>query len=503
VSILNTKTQNITANSTSTSMSKPLYINSNGQSNTSSLELVDSFSSNKTSFYPNIIAGSFNPIISSGDQAIVARGTIDTETLNLTTHSSVSSGVRIAPSSVVMGVGGTTSTPTNRITCDTGAVNINGTLNLDCGNAKITTAGNMTVGVINSNASGENIRMTGNHNYITAFDSTALTRDFYIGTPNNGDKTLRIVNEKTGVLYLSSGTDGIENNPGRNKIQTYSKGIQFYRGGSTIDYGGEIGLTAGGGDKTLWIKSNLTDDIVIRSGTGNIYLDCPDLRVGAATEPYTKISFMDNGQWVPQISPFTETLKTQITTNKNDIATINTEITALENRFWSQTAIGRVEITTGNVNILGRSTTLSPSTNYPTTTKLYDMGTRLWFNGFSSFFNFNGEWIYNGGAKQRVCFQFDVTFNSGATGIKAFVLRLLQNTSAGTAITQSRPQGVRYSAGGGNPLNSVLYVSTGQFVIDIENLNKVTLECENFFSTSSDGASVTTTGRLTFYLLPY
>ena len=157
VSALQTKTQNITATATETTMTKPLYINSNGQSNISSIEMYDSFSGNRTGFYPNITAASFNNIVQSGDQAIVARGTVNTEVLNLTTHSTVSSGLRISPSNVVMGYGGLSINPTNRVTCNIGAVNIYGTLNLDCGNAKITTAGNMTVGIINSNASGESI----------------------------------------------------------------------------------------------------------------------------------------------------------------------------------------------------------------------------------------------------------------------------------------------------------------------------------------------------------
>jgi hypothetical protein len=142
-----------------------------------------------------------------------------------------------------MGSGLTGSTPANRIACDTGAVNINGILNLDCGNAKITTAGNMNIGIVNSTADGPYLIMKENHTYITGNDSTTNTRDFYIGTPNSGNKALHIVNEKQGRILLTSGTDG-SIFTGRNKIRTYSTGIEYYRGGNLGNpdyYGGEIG----------------------------------------------------------------------------------------------------------------------------------------------------------------------------------------------------------------------------------------------------------------------
>jgi len=512
VSNLNTKTQNITANTTSTSMSKPLYINSNGQSNTASLELVDSFSSNATSFYPNIIAGSFNHIINSGDQAIVARGTIDTETLNLTTHSSVSSGVRISPSSVVMGVGGTTSTPTNRMTCDTGAVNIHGTLNLDCGNAKITTAGNMTVGIINSNASGENIKMTGNHSYIAGYDLSAGTRDYYVGTPGAGVKNLLMVNEKAGSITMYTGTDGITPSIiGRNKLNTYSTGLRLYRGGVTEVYGGEIGLSNVGND-VFHILGSGTNDIYVDaltsgnislnvSGTRAITLNSNVLWVGSSTanangrKSNINMYNATGTGWETQSSAFTEALKSQITTNQ-------TNITALQNaRTYAQTAIARITLT--NAQIFGRNWPLNNSTVYGTLTNNLSLGLRLNLNGYSSYFNANGEWIYNGGATQRVSIRFDGEFNSGATGITSVVSRIKITTSTGTDVIQSMKQGVRYNQGGGNPINNILYWTTGEFVCELLSGYEILLETENAFSTSGDGSTRTLTGRLTFYLINY
>jgi hypothetical protein len=167
----------------------------------------------------------------------------------------------------------------------------------------------------------------------------------------------------------------------------------------------------------------------------------------------------------------------------------------------------RVDIPTlgasnGNVIILGRTQSLLPSNNYINSVHSCNLGILLYNNGGSAFFNSSGEWIYN--AKQRVSVQFDTTFNSLATGIKIFTSRLGTYPQSGAlSLFSSRPMGVNYNQTGGNPLNNVLHVSTGQFIVDLSNLNRLFLETQNFFSTSSDGANVTTQGRLTFYLLPY
>ena len=40
--------------------------------------------------------------------------------------------------------------------------------------------------------------MTGDHNYITGWSSTPNNRDWYLGTPNSGNKNVLMVNEKNG-----------------------------------------------------------------------------------------------------------------------------------------------------------------------------------------------------------------------------------------------------------------------------------------------------------------
>ncbi len=354
------------------------------------------------------------------------------------------------------------------------------------------------------NNSGEVLEMTGTHSYISGYDSSNNNRDFYIGTPFAGNKNLTLAVERVADLVLQSGTDNVSTNPivyGRTKIQTYSKGLQFYRK-QTVQvfppvisniYGGEIGLLGNDSDQTLYINSNQTGGIYMSSGTGLlnlvssgiIELSSTDVRVGSSS---SSLSFLEGGSWVAQSSAFTEALKTQL------IALQNAKIAA-------QTAVGRTQLT--QTHLLGRTFPLTNSTNYPSLTHEHNLGIRLNQGGYSSYFNASGQWIYNGGATQRVSIKVDCEFNSGLTGIKTIVSRILIKTSGGAAIVHSRPQGVRYSAAGGNPLNSILYWSTGEFVFNIQNLNTITLETENFFSTSSDGSTRSAVGHLQFFLLPY
>jgi hypothetical protein len=111
-------------------------------------------------------------------------------------------------------------------------------------------------------ADGQSITMIGNHSYIAGQDSSiGGTRDFYIGTQNNGNKSLNIVNEKVAPLMLSSGGDTAAGPLGRNKIKTYSTGLEFYRGGPEV-YGGVIGLT------------NLSNDALHITAPAAVFIAC-------------------------------------------------------------------------------------------------------------------------------------------------------------------------------------------------------------------------------------
>ena len=89
----------------------------NGASATSSLSVSDSVSSNNLIIIPNASAGAYNPATDAGNQLILAKGTQNAETLELTTHSSTTTYVKVRPTSVGMGAGGT-STATTSVECN-------------------------------------------------------------------------------------------------------------------------------------------------------------------------------------------------------------------------------------------------------------------------------------------------------------------------------------------------------------------------------------------------
>lgn len=101
-----------------------IYTSNGTGSNVSSLDITDITTTNRLSFYPNILAGAFNPIVTGPQvQAIIARGNIDSEQLTLTTHSQTYSGVRIGATSVLMGAGGT-AMPFSSVECTGTIVNV-------------------------------------------------------------------------------------------------------------------------------------------------------------------------------------------------------------------------------------------------------------------------------------------------------------------------------------------------------------------------------------------
>ena len=88
------------------------------------LSITDSITNNVLKFLPNALPSAYNYITNSNDQLIFADGNSNTEYLTLTSHSSTCSGMRIGPSSVLLGAGGITTTPSNNIFCDTTNVSI-------------------------------------------------------------------------------------------------------------------------------------------------------------------------------------------------------------------------------------------------------------------------------------------------------------------------------------------------------------------------------------------
>lgn len=347
---------------------------------------------------------------------------------------------------------------------------------------------------------GESLKMIGTNTNIAGYDSTTGTRDYALGNASSSNKKINLIVDKQDSLNFISGTNA-SNLKGRNDINCYSNGIKFYRGwvdaGNTLEYSGAIGQL----NPSLphfFIANNSTNPIYIDAGISSITLNSNTIwisgQIPAGNGRYSNLNMLNSTgtAWETQSSAFTETIKEQITTNQNNI-------TALQNTLNnSKTAIARINYSNGNVFLLGRTTTLNANFNYPTETFVLKVGPLLNTGGYSAFFNSNGNWIYN--SSQRVNFQFDMEFNGLDTGIKAMVSRFVVTSSGGGALLQSSRQGVRYNSGSGNPLYTTLYYSTGNFVFDISYGDIVSIETENWFSTSSLGGSVTTTGRLTFYL---
>jgi hypothetical protein len=79
------------------------------------------------SMLPNSTVGSYNPLIVVNDSVIFGDNTaIDTSDLVLTTWSATTSGVRITPTTALIGAGGTTATPTASVSCSGTTVSITG-----------------------------------------------------------------------------------------------------------------------------------------------------------------------------------------------------------------------------------------------------------------------------------------------------------------------------------------------------------------------------------------
>jgi hypothetical protein len=99
-----------------------IFTTANGVSANPTIQVVDSVSGKKISLLPNAGAGSYNPATDAGNQLILVNGAVDTQTLELTTWSSTNSSVKVAPTSVSIGAGGTTNTPTTSVVCNGSSV---------------------------------------------------------------------------------------------------------------------------------------------------------------------------------------------------------------------------------------------------------------------------------------------------------------------------------------------------------------------------------------------
>lgn len=104
-------------NSTTCDTTVPLSIVTNSTT-VPSLTIKNSASTKTTNFIPNAAVGTLNPMVNAGNNVIAASGTIDAETLTLTTWGAVTSGIRIGPLQMRIGAGGSATIPTTNIAID-------------------------------------------------------------------------------------------------------------------------------------------------------------------------------------------------------------------------------------------------------------------------------------------------------------------------------------------------------------------------------------------------
>jgi hypothetical protein len=104
-----------------------------GTSSNANLVAQDNTTSRSIRLLPSVTAGAYNPGTEAGNIQILAfkNGSQGTETLELTTWSNTNSAVKIKPTSVEIGAGGTGVTGTSNIECDGTTVNVSPSLKVE------------------------------------------------------------------------------------------------------------------------------------------------------------------------------------------------------------------------------------------------------------------------------------------------------------------------------------------------------------------------------------
>jgi hypothetical protein len=197
-----------TANNLGTTIIKTSY----GQSNVTTLNIGDTVSGNVLRLMPNIPAGSFNPASDSGNQTMFAYGTQNTETLELSTWSTTHSAVKIKPTSVQIGAGGTANTPTSSVICDGSNVVISPSIkypNNTIQNSAFTggPAGSYTNSNITLDSNGKISAISSGTNLIVANNSWAGTNAFDTSLPTS-TLTPSSNNQLTTKAYVDSAVSG-------------------------------------------------------------------------------------------------------------------------------------------------------------------------------------------------------------------------------------------------------------------------------------------------------
>jgi hypothetical protein len=225
-----------------------------GQSQFHNFEINDSVSGNDIMFLPNAANGNYNVLVTNGNQCIISGGTANTESLCLTTHSNTCSGVKINPTSTLIGSGGSTlNDPATSLLFD--GTNINVKPNLRFPDTTVqTTAWNNTINVTDNNTDANffPVFVNGAGTNRSLFID-AVTGPFTInpstGTMNlptirlDGGSTQRTsIGFNAGITNPGIGVTSFGRNAGQTNQGQYSTAVGWTAGGANL---GQLSVALG------------------------------------------------------------------------------------------------------------------------------------------------------------------------------------------------------------------------------------------------------------------
>jgi hypothetical protein len=230
-----------------------------GQSPNHNFEINDSVSGHDIMFLPNAANSNYNPLVTNGNQCIISSGIIDTDSLCLTTHSNTCSGLKINPTSTLLGSGGgTLNEPTSSILCDGSFVNVKPSIRFPDLTVQ-TTAWNNTINTTSSNTDALffPVFVDGAGNNKTLFVDN-VTGPFSInpstGTMNlptirlDGGSTQRTsIGFNAGITNPAVGVTSFGRNAGQTNQGQYSTAVGWTAGGANLgQFSVALGAESGG-----------------------------------------------------------------------------------------------------------------------------------------------------------------------------------------------------------------------------------------------------------------